>query len=326
MLPKLAYLTLCRSIQLLALLGRGDASKDLEILVLRHRLSVLRRQVPRPRLEPADRALLAAVSRVLPPVNWSCFFVKPDTLLRWHRRLVAGAWTYPHGPGRPPLDQEVQQLIVRLARENPRWCYQRIQGELHRLGVRVSATTIRATLRRHGLDPTPRPTATTWRAFLRQQAAGIVACDFFTVDTVWLQRLYVLFFIEVATRRVHLAGVTAHPDGAWITQQARNLLLALGEQGPRVHFVIRDRDARFCRGFDDVFSSEGAEVLRTPLQAPNANAYAERWVGTVRAECLVGRAGGQHRARPVPMIGKHLPTKRLRQARRRADGAAIGDG
>jgi Homeodomain-like domain len=189
MLPKLAYLTLCRSIQLLALLGRGDASKDLEILVLRHQLSVLRRQVPRPRLEPADRALLAAVSRVLPRVSWSWFFVKPDTLLRWHRRLVAGAWTYPRGAGRPPLDQEVQQLIVRLARENPRWGYQRIQGELHRLGVQVSATTIRTTLRRHGLDPTPRPAATTWRAFLRQQAAGIVACDFFTVDTVWLQRL-----------------------------------------------------------------------------------------------------------------------------------------
>jgi putative transposase len=134
MLPKLAYLTLCRSVQLLALLGRGDASKDLEILVLRHRLSVLRRQVPRPRLEPADRALLAAVSRVLPRVSWSCYLVKPETLLRWHRRLVAGAWTYARGVGRPPLDQQVQQLIVRLATENPRWGYQRIQGELHRLG------------------------------------------------------------------------------------------------------------------------------------------------------------------------------------------------
>ena len=126
MLPKLAYLTLCRSIQLLALLGRGDASKDLEILVLRHQLTVLRRQISRPRLEPADRALLAAVSRVLPPVSWSCFFVKPDTLLGWHRRLAAGVWTYPNRMGRPPLDLEVQQLIVRLARENPRWGYQRI--------------------------------------------------------------------------------------------------------------------------------------------------------------------------------------------------------
>jgi hypothetical protein len=150
------------------------------------------------------------------------------------------------------LDQQVQQLIVRLARENPRWGYQRIQGELHRLGVQVSATTIRTTLRRHGLDPTPRPAATTWRAFLRQQAAGIVACDFFTVETVSLQRLYVLFFIELETRRVHLAGVTAHPNGPWVTQQARNLLLVLGERGRQVHFVLRDHDAKFSRSFDDM--------------------------------------------------------------------------
>jgi putative transposase len=198
-LSKLAYLTLCRSIQLLALLARGDAAKDLKILVLR-------RQLPRPRLEPTDRALLAAISRVLPRGRWSCFFVTPETLLRWHRRPVVGAWTYPRlGQGRPQLDQAVQQLIVRLARENPRWGYQRIQGELLRLGVRVSATAIRATLHRHGLDPAPRPT-TTWRGFLRQQAAGILACDFFTVDTVWLRRLYVLFFIELDTRRVQLAG------------------------------------------------------------------------------------------------------------------------
>ena len=162
MLSKLAYLTLCRSIQLLALLARGDTTKDLEILVLRHQLAVLRRQVARPKLQPADRALLAALSRVLPRSRWSCFFAKPDTLLRWHRRLVAGAWTYPHrGTGRPPLDQELQQLIVRLASKNPRWGYQRIKGELLRLGIHVSATAIRTTLRRHGLDPTPRPTATT---------------------------------------------------------------------------------------------------------------------------------------------------------------------
>ena len=188
MLPRLAYLTLCRSIQLLVLLARGDAAKDLEILVLRHQLAVLRRQTPRPKLEPADRALLAAISRILPRSRWSWFFVTPETLLRWHRRLVAGAWTYPHHQtGRPPLDQQVQQLIVRLARENPRWGYRRIQGELQRLGVQVSATTIRTILRRHGLDPAPRRAATTWRAFLRQQAAGILACDFFTVDTIWLR-------------------------------------------------------------------------------------------------------------------------------------------
>jgi transposase InsO family protein len=286
-LSKLAYLALCRSTQLLVLLARGDTRKDLEILVLRHQLVVLRRQIARPNLQPADRALLAALSRALPRSRWSCFFVKPDTLLRWHRRLVAGAWTYPHrGTGRPPLDQELQQLIIRLASENPRWGYQRIKGELLRLGIHVSATAIRTTLRRHGLGPTPRPTATTWRAFLRRQTAGIVACDFFTVDTVWLRRLYVLFFIELGTRRVHLAGVTGNPNAAWVTQQARNLLLRLEDQERRVRFLIRDRDGKFCRGFGDVFCSEGANVLVTPVQAPNANAYAERWVRTVRTECL----------------------------------------
>ena len=287
MLSKLAYLALCRSIQLLVLLARGDAAKDLEILVLRHQLAVLRRQVARPRLKPADRTLLAALSRALPRSSWSCFFVTPETLLRWHRRLVAGAWTYPHrGLGRPPLEQGIQQLVIRLAKENPRWGYQRIKGELLSLGVRVSATAIRTTLRRHGLDPAPRRATTTWRAFLRQQAAGIVACDFFTVDTVWLRQLYVLFFIELDTRRVHLAGVTANPNAAWVTQQARNLLLVLEEQGRRVRFLVRDRDAKFCGRFDDVFGSQGAEVLVTPVQAPNANAYAEPWVRTVRSECL----------------------------------------
>ena len=176
MLPRLAYLTLCRSIQLLVQLARGDAAKDLEILVLRHQLTVLGRQTARPRIGPTDRALLAAISRALPRSHWSCFFVRPETLLRWHRCLVAGAWTYPHHPpGRPALDEDVRQLIIRLARENPRWGDQRIKGELSTSASRLSATAIRTMLRRHGLDPAPRRTATTWRAFLRQQADGIVA-------------------------------------------------------------------------------------------------------------------------------------------------------
>jgi putative transposase len=318
MLSKLAYLTLCRSIQLLALLACSDPAKDLELMVLRHQLSVLRRQVPRPRLEPADRALLAAISQVLPRSRWSCFLVKPETLLRWHRRMVAGSWTFPRrGHGRPSLDDDFQQLIVRLAHENPRWGYQRIQGELLRLGVQVSATAIRTTLRRHRLDPAPRRASTTWRAFLRQQAAGILACDFFTVDTIWLGRLYVLFFIELDTRRVHLAGVTATPTGSWITQQARNVLLALEEQGRRVRFLLRDRDAKFCRSFDDVFRAEGAEIVLTPVQAPTANAYAERWVGTVRAECLdwlliVGRDHLEQSLRVyVEHYNRHRPHRAL---------------
>jgi hypothetical protein len=224
---------------------------------------------------------------VLPRSRWSCFLVTPETLPRWHRRLVAASWTYPRRrAGRPQLGEDLQALIVRLAQDNPRWGYQRIQGELLRLGIQVSATAIRTTLRRHRLDPAPRRATTTWRAFLRQQAAGILACDFFTVDTVWLRRLYVLFFIELDTRHVHLADVTATPTGSWVTQQARNLLLALEEQRRRVRFLLHDRDAKFCCSFDDVFRAEGAEILLTPVQAPTANAFAGRWVGTVRAECL----------------------------------------
>jgi putative transposase len=197
------------------------------------------------------------------------------------------------------------------------WGYQRIQGELLHLGIRVSATAIRATLRRHGLDPAPRRMATSWPAFLRQQASGIVACDFFTVDTVWLQRLYVLFFIELDTRRVHLTGMTANPDGRWVTQQARNLLLVLGERGRHVRFLVRDHDAKFSRSFDDVFRSEGGEVVVTPVRAPTANAYAERWVRTVRAECLdwlliVGRGHLEQVLRTyVQHYNRHRPHRAL---------------
>ena len=184
------------------------------------------------------------------------------------------------------------------------------------LGVRVSATAIRTTLHRHCLDPAPRRTATTWRAFLRQQAAGILARDFFTVDTVSLRRLYVLFFIELDTRRVHLAGVTAKPNGGWVAQQARNLLLALEEQGRRLCFVLRDRDAKFTHRFDDVFGSHGAEVLLTPVQTPNANAYAERWVRTVRTECLdwlliIGRG---HLEQVLRVYAAHYNTHRPHRA------------
>jgi putative transposase len=180
----------------------------------------------------------------------------------------------------------VQQLIIRLARENPRWGYQRIKGELLRLGVRISATAIRTTLHRHGLDPAPRRTTTTWRAFLAQQAAGIVACDLLHRGHHLAQTTVCAVLLELDTRRVHLAGVTAHPNAAWVTQQARNLLLVLEEQGRHMRFLLRDRDAKFCHSFDDVFCSEGADIVLTPVQAPNANAYAEPWIRTVRAECL----------------------------------------
>jgi putative transposase len=184
------YLALRRVLELVLLCFRSAQAKEIEILVLRHELAVLRRQHPRPRLQPTDRALLAALSRLLPRVRWSIFLVRPETLLRWHRRMVARRWTYPStSKGRPPISEEMQQLVVRLARENPRWGYQRIHGELLRLRCRVSASSIRRVLRAHGLDPAPRRAATSWRAFLRQQAAGILACDFFTVDTVFLRRV-----------------------------------------------------------------------------------------------------------------------------------------
>ena len=212
--------------------------------------------------------------------------MRPETLLRWHRRLVRRRWTYPTAStGRPPISGEVQ-LIVRLARENPRWGYQRIHGELLRRGGRVSAGSIRRMLCAPGLDPAPRRGAANWRSFLPQQAAGIVACDFFTVDTVFLRRVWVLFFIEFGSRRVHLGGVTDHPTGLWVAQQARNLVTVLGDQATAFTFLIRDRDAKFTRAFDDVWRSAGVEVIGAPVRAPNANAVAGRWVGTVRRECL----------------------------------------
>jgi transposase InsO family protein len=274
---------------LLVLCWRSAEAKEVEILVLRHQLAVLRRQHPRPRLQPQDRALLAALSRLLPRPRWSIFVVTPETLLGWHRRMVRRHWTYPARPrGRPPVPDQVQTVIVRLATENPRWGYQRIRGELLRLGCQVSASTIARVLRANGLQPAPHraATSTTWRSFLRCQAAGIVACDFLTVDTVFLQRLYVLFFIQLHNRRVHLAGVTANPTSAWVTQQARNLVSALDEDATAIRFLIRDRDSKFTRAFDDLWRAVGAEVIRTPIQAPNANAVAERWVGTLRRECL----------------------------------------
>lgn len=220
------YLALGRILELIVLCCRSAKAKEIEILVLRHELAVLPRQHPRPRLQPKDRALLAALSRQLPRTHWSVFLVKPETLLDWHRRMVRRRWTYASAPrGRPPVPDQVQQLIVRLARENPRWGYQRIRGELLRLGCQVSASSIRRVLRAHGVDPAPRRAPTTWPSLLRRQAAGILAATCFTIDTVRLRRLYVLFVIELGSRRVHLAGVTAHPSGPWVAQQARNLLL-----------------------------------------------------------------------------------------------------
>jgi len=280
------YVVLRRVLQLAALRFRSNEFKELEIVVLRHELAVLRRQAGRPELTSADRVFLAAASRLLPRASWRSFVVTPTTLLRWHRRLVVRRWTSPRRVGRPPIGGEISELVLRLARENRGWGYQRIAGELRGLGLTVSATTVRKLLRQSSLGPAGVRAGLSWREFLRAQARSMLAVDFFTVETVSLRRLYVLFFIELGSRRVHLAGCTANPSGAWVTQQARQLAWGLAERSTSVRFLIRDRDSKFTRDFDIVFRCEGIEIVRTPVRAPKANAVAERFVRTVRAECL----------------------------------------
>jgi hypothetical protein len=265
---------------------RGDTAKDIEILVLRHQLAVLRRQVTRPALQPADRVLLAALSRMMPRARWGTFVVTPATLLRWHRELVARRWTYPRKtPGRPPVRREIRELVLRLAAENPMWGHRRIQGELIGLGYQVGAATVWRILRRAGVDPAPRRADASWSTFLRAQATGVLACDFFTVDTIFFQRIYVFFVVEIASRRVHMLGATRHPTGAWVTQRARDLLMDLDERAHGFRFLIRDRDTKFTDAFDTVFAAAGIRVLRAPPQTPKANAFAERWILSVRREC-----------------------------------------
>jgi putative transposase len=281
------YWAVRRLFELLVLVGSSDRAKEIEILLLRHELQVLRRQVGRPRVGAADRALLAALSQLLPPVNRRSFLVQPATLLRWHRELVRRHWTYPgRPPGRPSVAPQTRQLVLRLAAENPTWGYKRIHGELVGLGISLSPTSVWNILHRHGIEAAPRRASVSWREFLHQQAAGIVECDFFTVETLWLRRLHVLFFIGIERRRVHLAGVTASPNSAWVEQQARNLIMTLAERGERPRFLIRDRDSKFTAAFDEIFRSEGIRVIRAPVAAPRAKAHAERWVGSVRRECL----------------------------------------
>jgi transposase InsO family protein len=334
----LVYLLLRRVVWLTGGSSNEPLNTEVELVVLRHQLMVLKRQAGRPQLRRRDRLFMAAISRVLPRARWSSFLVSPKSLLRWHRELVRRKWTFRRRStgGRPPIPGHVRELILRMGRENPRWGCIRIRGELAKLGIRVSATRIRTLLRANGLGPAPRADGPTWRKFLRSQAQGILALDFFTVETVWPRTLYVLFAIRLVSRRVDVLGVTRNPNSAWVTQQARNI--AAEERLQEIRFVIRDRDSKFSCPFDEVFRSEGVRIVKTPIRAPRANAYAERWVRTVRAECLdwtlvlgrrhlqrVLRAYADHynEARPHRGLGLNTPEPRPGQVQRPVAGARI---
>ncbi|HEY2687127.1 MAG TPA: integrase core domain-containing protein, partial [Streptosporangiaceae bacterium] len=283
------YLLLRCLLGCLTVLARDEVTKNVELLVLRHENAVLRRQISRVRYQPGDRLWLAALSRLLPRSRWGeVFMVTPATLLAWHRRLVARKWDYSsrRRHGRPSTAIAIRKLVIRMATDNPTWGHRRVQGELIRLGHPIASSTVWQILHAAGIGPAPRRSGPTWKQFLTAQACGILAVDFVHVDTVLLRRIYALVVIEHSTRRVHLAGITAHPDGAWTTQAARNVLMDIGQRAASVKFLIRDRAGQFTSSFDAVFTAQGIRILPSPPQAPRANAICERITGTLRRELL----------------------------------------
>jgi transposase InsO family protein len=278
---------------------RSDREKDLEVLLLRHQVRILqRKQTGRLRLMSWEKLALAIMVARFSRLTGSTrarldqvlLVFKPDTVLTWHRELVRRKWTFKHrrAGGRPPIPADLAALILRLARENPSWGYGKLQGELLKLGYTVGRSTIRDVLKRNQVPPAlkRRRAGSSWRRFLKHYQQQMLACDFFTVETAWLQTIYVLFFLELGTRRVHFAGCTSRPTAAWVTQQARQLNWTIQDDGVPIRFLIHDRDAKFPDTFDTVFTSEDVTIIRTPYQAPKANACAERWIRSVREECL----------------------------------------
>jgi len=324
------YRAFCRVLQLIRLMRRADTDLAIEVVMLRHEVAVLRRQVQRPALQPADRALLAGLARLLPRRRFGRFFVQRATLLRWHRDLVAKRWTYPHRrPGRPAISAGTTALILGLAKENPTWGYRRIQGELATLGIAIAASSVWTILQRHHLEPSPRRAGPSWAEFLTAQARGLIACDFFHVDTVLLRRLYVLVFIHHDNRLVRIAGVTANPASIWVTQQARNISIELADHVEAVKFLIRDRDAKFSASFDAVFAADAIRIIKTPVRAPRANAICERVVGTIRRECLdrmlvLGQCHLEAVLREyVEHYNSHRPHRSLSQRAPSSSGATV---
>ncbi len=273
------------------------ADKDLEILLLRQQLRVLERNLgQRVRLSRWEKCFVAVVLVQLKQVTGrsrtqlgKLLIFKPQTILNWHRELVRGQWTFQHSgrAGRPPISAELRQLIIRLANDNADWGYDRIAGELLKLSYTIDPTTVKNVLKRAGIVPAPeRRKGSNWRTFLRHYKQQMLACDFFTIETANLKTLYVLFFIELGTRQVHLAGCTEHPNAVWITQQARQVCWHLEDRALPMRFLIHDNATTFTIGFDAVFQAQGIAVIHTPFHAPNANAFAERWIRSVRQECL----------------------------------------
>jgi putative transposase len=292
-LLRLAYLAVTNVFALLRLLPVSDRDKDVEILVLRHQITVLERQLGKARLRfsPIDRAFLAALLHRLPRDTLGRFriLIRPETVLRWHRDLLArrhAARSRPGRPGRPRTVRSICLLVLRLARENPGWGYRRIHGELLVLGIKVAASTVWEILHQAGIDPAPERATATWASFLRSQAGALLACDFFETVTLSGTRLYVLAVIEHASRRIRILGATPHPAASWVTQAAKNLVMDLEDAGSRARFLIRDRDGKFPGLFDAVLNDAGIEIVLSGVQMPRMNAVMERWVQTCRRELL----------------------------------------
>jgi transposase InsO family protein len=292
-LLRLAYLSVTSVFALLRLLAVSDRDKDIEILALRHQVTILQRQLgtTRPRFTPGDRAFLAALLHRLPRdmLGRIRLLVRPETVLRWHRDLLTrrhAPRSRPRRPGRPRTVRAIRLLVLRLAAENPCWGYRRIHGELLVLGIRTAASTVWEILRQAGVDPAPERGSTTWADFLRSQADALLACDFFETVTLSGARLYVLAVIEHASRQIRILGATPHPTAPWVTQAARNLVMDLADAGSRARFMVRDRDGKFPALFDAMLKDAGIRIVLSGVQMPRMNSIMERWVLTCRRELL----------------------------------------